>query len=885
MNHSRLERLFSEASKKLPGPERSALVNEACGDDGELKQQLEGLLAAHEQPTSFFDVEQYAEQRPAEETPKSDKQIGDYKLLQVIGEGGFGQVFMADQLRPVKRKVALKLIKPGMDSKAVIARFEAERQALAMMDHANIARVFDGGTTEQGHPYFVMELVKGVPITEYCDANQLTTMERLRLFLDICDAVQHAHQKGIIHRDLKPNNIMVTLHDGQPVVKVIDFGVAKAINQQLTEKTLFTAYGQMVGTPQYMSPEQAEISGLDIDTRSDIYSLGVVLYELLTASTPLEEASLRAAGFVELQRLIRESVPPKPSNRLSSSGDKLTIIAKHRNVSSEQLHRTVSGDLDWIVMKSLEKDRTRRYGSALELRNDVSRYIDQEPIEARPPSNLYLAKMFFRRHRSLALGTTAILVSLLVGLSAAILALNEAVAQSAQKDQALISLRDVLFDHGVNHAQMRNFNQATRVVEQLDLIPNSKHQSDLLSAFLAMSDERHQDAVNLLLPLVEKNGESSAARGLLTYAHEGTGDLESFWHSHHILDSLEPQTAEDFYFKGMPYGIDPKLGVELLSKAIELRRSPVFHLMRGRMYADWALQSGEIDKLPEALSDVEQASAWLGYEGNAGTEALRTYVCLLYAAKAAGSQQQYETMRSKAKEVADSIGEDRERGFWNPLFAGNLEYELGNKRESLHIFERAGRRGMELCYQSYLLLAYELDVTPAEDLLSEEFATDYCITGRLCYYCLLGDEEKANAEAARLLSSADSVDALLAVPRASLWFGRNPDRVLSEVDSRWDHFPATPWDRWAHANFLTFQKTLDASHLAESVESSDYRGRHQTYASTWLAVRHMSKDQIENARESFRDCYDQHLLYNGLYFMARAALTRHPDLKMANFPE
>jgi serine/threonine protein kinase len=342
--------------------------------------------------------------------------IGAYKLLQQIGEGGMGTVYMAEQTRPVQRMVALKIIKPGMDSRQVIARFEAERQALALMDHPSIARVLDGGTTETGRPYFVMELVKGVPITKYCDERRLPPRVRLELFIQVCQAVQHAHQKGIIHRDLKPSNVLIALYDDKPVPKVIDFGIAKATGQKLTERTMFTEFGQVVGTLEYMSPEQAGLNQLDIDTRSDIYSLGVLLYELLTGSTPLERKRLKEAAMLEVLRLIREEEPPKPSTRLSTT-DEMPSVAANRGLEPKKLSGVVRGDLDWVVMKALEKDRNRRYETANGFAMDVQRYLADEPVQACPPSVLYRWGKFVRRHRTGVLTTAAaLLVVLLVAV-------------------------------------------------------------------------------------------------------------------------------------------------------------------------------------------------------------------------------------------------------------------------------------------------------------------------------------------------------------------------------------------------------------------------------------------------------------------------------------
>ncbi len=326
--------------------------------------------------------------------------IGPYRLLQKIGEGGFGIVYMAEQIQPVRRKVALKILKPGMDTRQVIARFEAERQALALMDHPNIAQVFDGGATSTGRPYFVMELVRGIPITEFCDQNLLSVVQRLVLFVDVCKAVQHAHQKGIIHRDLKPTNVMVTVHDDRQVVKVIDFGIAKAVGQQLTEKTLFTNFAQMIGTPPYMSPEQAQLSGLDVDTRTDIYALGVLLYELLTGTTPFDQERMRTVAFDEIRRIIREEEPPRPSTRLSNVDDAATLASTKRGSDPRRLSQLLRGELDWIVMRCLEKDRNRRYETANGLAMDIGRYIKNEPVHACPPSLAYKLRLSARRHRT-----------------------------------------------------------------------------------------------------------------------------------------------------------------------------------------------------------------------------------------------------------------------------------------------------------------------------------------------------------------------------------------------------------------------------------------------------------------------------------------------------
>jgi WD40 repeat protein/serine/threonine protein kinase len=412
---SRAKEIFLDAIENYEPEQWTSYLEEACAGDPLLRARVDKLLRARAQLGSFHEASNSLPEATTDEplTERPGAVIGPYKLLQQIGEGGMGVVFMAEQEQPIRRRVALKIIKPGMDSAQVIARFEAERQALALMDHHNIAKVLDAGTTDSGRPYFVMELVHGVPITQYCDDHHLTPKERLELFVPVCHAVQHAHQKGIIHRDLKPSNVLVCLYDGVPVPKVIDFGVSKATGQSLTERTMFTQFGCLVGTLEYMSPEQAEMSQLGIDTRSDVYSMGVMLYELLTGTTPLERKRVKEAGFDEIRRLIREEEPPKPSTRLSASGMALAAISAQRQTEPAKLTRLVRGELDWIVMKALEKDRNRRYESANSLGRDVERYLHDEPVEACPPTTGYKLQKFARKHKA-GLATAAGFVALLV---------------------------------------------------------------------------------------------------------------------------------------------------------------------------------------------------------------------------------------------------------------------------------------------------------------------------------------------------------------------------------------------------------------------------------------------------------------------------------------
>jgi serine/threonine protein kinase/Tol biopolymer transport system component/tetratricopeptide (TPR) repeat protein len=569
-NREHIKEIFFAAYKKKTPQERSRYLDKVCGSDSGIRREVESLLKAHGRSENLLKSLPSCENVILEDSPlleASGTVIDHYKLLEKIGEGGMAVVYMAEQEKPIRRKVALKIIKLGMDTKQVIARFEAERQALAMMDHPNIAKVLDAGTTDTGRPYFVMELVTGISITDYCDQNNLDIKERLALFLPVCNAIQHAHQKGIIHRDIKPSNVMVTQRDGIPVPKVIDFGIAKAINQRLTEKTLFTRYAHIIGTPAYMSPEQAELSDLNIDTRSDIYSLGVLLYELLTGTTPFSEEELRQAGYVEMTRIIREQEPPRPSTRLTE------MFAKSNSRHElSTLHSRLSTDLDCIAMKSLDKDRTRRYDTASALALDIQRHLGDEPVLARAPGRIYCLQKFLRRHRSQTAGALALL--LLVSAMMVILYLGKQNQRHREEAEESIH-RSTLSDARLAYAK-GDLAGALKIVKPILPSEYIGSEAHLLYAGILVQGRQPEEAVTELENLINKGPKIAGAAHALwgrmlleSNALNTETALQEFEGHQQEARDLLPKTAEAYFLQAMT-SLTIKEKLELLDEALRL---------------------------------------------------------------------------------------------------------------------------------------------------------------------------------------------------------------------------------------------------------------------------------------------------------------------------
>jgi serine/threonine protein kinase len=899
MPATNVEQSIFLAALELPTPaERAAYLKGACGADPALLANVQELLAAHEKGDDFLDrppLNATMDEHPVTERPGSV--IGPFKLKEQIGEGGMGLVFVAEQQEPVRRKVALKIIKPGMASKQVIARFEAERQALAMMDHQNIAKVFDAGTTESGRPYFVMELVHGVPITEYCDANKLTPRQRLELFVPVCQAIQHAHQKGIIHRDVKPSNILVTMYDDKPVPKAIDFGVAKAIEQRLTEKSVYTQFGTLVGTFEYMSPEQAEMNAFGVDTRSDIYALGVLLYELMTGSTPLERKRLREAAFDEIRRIIKEEEPQRPSVRLSTS-DTLAKVAEARKTDPAKLSRLLRGELDWVVMRCLEKDRSRRYDAASALARDVERYLKDEPVEARPPSTWYRLRKATWRHRTALSVAGVVAATVVLGTTVSLwqaslaradreraeLAEAKRIQDKLDADAALIAeRRQNALDRAIEAAFSGDLAKAHKDIvaaEQAGVAPDRVH---WLHGLVHYQQGKLEEAIREFESSIALKPSVAAyamhARALFDASLQSGNSLTRYYQSARIdlVNSMAPETAEDYLCRGFTLGtfknthnLDVKQTQTLadIDKAIAMRDTPIARAFRAAEEYGMAIDAGgDLPSLERALDGIQKAKLRLSDNKFVRFKSLHAH---LWAANLYEESGQPEKRKAVLEEAGRDAQELKEIHAVTYVMARVYYFEhIGDTEAALAELEQASRRPETSDLVTWYALALYEQGRDAEALrVLDERLKPGNSAGEILRIVLLAEQpdvgpEKAYDQYRKLKASKPSE------PTGPKW---NPyDLAVVLLGKKKDAEGQA--QSVAIVSLFTKYMTGHASE-AEFLEAARKTRLVLCGAHYIVGLNRLSDGDRAGAREHFQKTLDTKFYANNLYPYARAFLAR-----------
>lgn len=797
---AKAERIFRKAVRIADPEEREAHIREACAGHPELRREIESLLTADKEAGQFLeappiDFDVTLNDSPLAEGPGTI--IGPYRLLEKIGEGGMATVYMAQQKKPLLRKVAVKIIKLGMDTREVIARFEVERQALAMMDHPNIAKVLDADATDTGRPYFVMELVAGISITDYCDKNKLTTQERLKLLIPVCNAIHHAHQKGIIHRDLKPSNIMVTMHDGCPVPMVIDFGIAKAISRQLTEKTVFTRYAQMIGTPEYMSPEQAEMSAIDIDTRTDIYSLGVVLYELLTGALPFDQETLRSAAMAEIQRIIKEDEPLRPSTRLSKLGNEAEKIAAQRSTNITALANRLHRELEWIPMKAMRKDRTRRYTSASEFAHDIRNYLNGIPLIAGPELASYRLQKFLHRYRLPVAVTAGIAAALVIGFvvsTSFYVRTMHAQAQMAELES------QIEVDKRLSTSQQLNAEgryQAALAEIETNLQEGKPHiKMQLLHAQLLFDLGRPTEAEPILQALLEGEPKTAAAAHYLLARINLPHNPDKAKEYRQLAESLQPHTADAHVLRAIT-AETPDVTINWLSQALDLE--PGNHAARqARAWAyygshDFAkmLQDAEVivatrpkDKFSYALRALARREQ--GYMEEALQDHSRVIEMCQHNSELARALSQRQETFWRMKDYRSALGDARHCVLLKPK---ELTYRmnLGRTLFATDQYERAAQEfelihrgpGYMKCRALEIMVRHMLDAVNEGTTVSfpEDIANAWPFP--LMRWCASTYEKQVPKEGTRLVQGAYGRSSWspdgkqLAYPRSEFWGSEN----------------------------------------------------------------------------------------------------------------